>query len=79
MNHAQLIKKIQALPPDKQVEVCDFVDFLNAMNASANDPNGVDHEWTAAEFREMSLHQALRGMEEEQPLYSIDDLKERWR
>lgn len=77
MNQAQLIEKFQARPPDKQVEVYHFVDHLHEMNATVNDPNSVDNEWIAAEFSDMSLHQALRGMEDEQPPYTVDDLKER--
>ncbi len=30
MNQAQFFEKIQALPPDKQVEVFDFIEFLAA-------------------------------------------------
>lgn len=71
MNQIQLIEKIQALPLDKQMEVEDFVDFLAARTTHT--------EWTNAEFANMSMAQALRGMEDEPQLYTIDDLKEKWR
>ncbi len=74
MNQAQLLEKIQALPPDKQAEVFDFVDFLASRSAS----NSQHDEWTNAEFSEMAMNQALRGMEDEPSLYTLDDLKERW-
>jgi hypothetical protein len=70
MNQIQMIEKIQALPLDKQIEVKDFVDFLSARTAHA--------EWTNATFADMSMVQALRGMEDEPQLYTIDDLKEDW-
>ncbi len=75
MNQAQLLEKIQALPPDKQTEVFDFVDFLASRSAS----NSQQNEWTNAEFNEIAISQALRGMEDEPPLYTLDVLKERWR
>lgn len=75
MNQAQLLEKIQALPPDKQAEVFDFVDFLASRSAS----NSQQDEWTDAKFSEMAMSQALRGMEDEPSLYTQADLKERWR
>ncbi|MDI1278667.1 DUF2281 domain-containing protein [Methylobacter sp.] len=75
MNQTQLLEKIQALPPDKQAEVFDFVDFLASRSAS----NSQHDEWIDAEFSEMAMSQALRGMEDEPPLYTQADLKERWR
>lgn len=76
MNPAQFIEKMQALPPDKQAEVLDFIEFLASRNPTANDLN-VD-EWTNAEFSTMAMSQAMRGMEDEPPLYTADDLKEGW-
>lgn len=78
MNPAQLIEKIQALPIEKQAEVFDFVDFLaSRCKGDAHKPLVYD-EWTNAEFGEMAMNQALRGMEDEPSLYTLDDLKERW-
>jgi len=74
MNPTKLIEKIQALPVEKQAEVFDFVDFLASRSAS----NSQHDEWTNAEFAEMAMNQAMRGMEDEPSLYTLDDLKERW-
>ena len=64
----KIIDKMQALPEEKQMEVLDFVDFLERkMIAEEN------QEW--AEF---SLAAAMRGMEDEEELYSLDDLKVRF-
>ena len=78
MNHAQLSERIQALPPDKQAEVFDFVDFLISRHAAAKQQEIADGEWTRAEFSAMAMSQAMRGMEDEPPLYTRDDLKECW-
>lgn len=78
MNHAKLIEKIQSLPIEKQAEVFDFVDFLASRSQGALQPPLVMSEWTNAEFAEMAMKQALRGMEDEPVLYTMDDLKERW-
>ncbi len=75
MNQAQLLEKIQALPPDKQAEVFDFVDFLASRSAGI----GQHDKWIDVEFSEMAMSQALRGMEDEPLLYTQADLKERWR
>jgi hypothetical protein len=78
MNPAQLFEKIQALPPDKQVEVFDFIDFLASRSTTPGEPEIATDRWTNSEFSEISMSQAMRGMEEEPPLYTLDDLKERW-
>jgi hypothetical protein len=78
MNHAKLIEKIQALPVEQQAEVFDFVDFLASRIKGAAHNSLTYDEWTNAEFGEMAMNQALRGMEDEPSLYTFDDLKERW-
>ena len=35
-------------------------------------------EWTEAEFAELSMQSALRGLEDEPDIYTLEDLKERW-
>ena len=77
MNHAKLIEKIQTLSIEKQAEVFDFVDFL-ASRSQAVQPPLLVNEWTNTEFAQMGMHQALRGMEDELSLYTLDDLQERW-
>lgn len=37
MGYAELIKKLQTLPEDKQAEVFDFVEFLAARFAASKD------------------------------------------
>lgn len=78
MNPTKLIEKIQALPIEKQAEVFDFVDFLASRSQGAAHQSRVYDEWTNAEFAEMAMNQAMRGMEDEPSLYTLDDLKERW-
>ena len=78
MNQAQFFAKMQALPADKQAEVFDFIDFLASRSTTPDHQKIADDEWTNSEFSTMAMSQAMRGMEEEPPLYTLDDLKERW-
>ncbi|MEA1052260.1 DUF2281 domain-containing protein [Lamprobacter modestohalophilus] len=59
-------------------KVENFVDFLPARNGSAEFRIIDNSEWTNAEFADMSMLQAVRGMENEPLFYAQDDLKERW-
>lgn len=76
MGYAELLKTVQSLPKEKQSEVFDFVSFLAARCGVATDT--VHDEWTEAEFAELSMRQAVRGMEVEPVHYTLEDLKERW-
>lgn len=99
MNLAKFIEKMQALPPDKQTEVLEFIEFLASRSATKLTPKeslasrlltipsvGLDEdfervedgEWTDTEFSTMAMNQAMRGIDEETPLYTVDDLKEGW-
>ena len=64
----KIIQKMQSLPEDKQAEVLDFVDFLEKKLAEEE-----NRAWS-----EFSLTSAMRGMENEEELYSLDDLKVRF-
>ncbi|TXT27242.1 MAG: hypothetical protein FD134_148 [Gallionellaceae bacterium] len=76
MGYAELLKTVQSLPKDKQSEVFDFVTFLAARcGVAIEDGHG---EWAGNEFAELSLRQAIRGMESEPAHYTPSDLKERW-
>jgi hypothetical protein len=78
MGYAELIEKLQSLPEEKQVEVFDFVEFLAARFGTALGTPLARGEWTDAEFAELAMRQALRGMEDEPVVYTRDDLKDRW-
>ncbi len=74
MGYMELIQqRLQTLPPEKQAEVYDFVEFIatrkNAMGAAA---------WIDREFMQLSLDSAMRGMEDDPVHYTTDDLAERW-
>ncbi len=62
----QIIERVKALPEAVQAEVLDFVEFLEAKT-----DNGRDFSWS-----HFSLSQAMRGMESEPALYSLDDVKD---
>jgi len=70
MKTAELIyQKVRSLPETSQGEVLDFIEYLTRK---------LRREDTA--WSEMSLANALRGMEEDVfPDYGESDLKERWR
>ncbi|MHB1678997.1 MAG: DUF2281 domain-containing protein [bacterium] len=59
----KIIETVKSLPESKQAEVLDFIEYLQTKTASA--------EW--ADF---SLSSAMRGMENENSPYSLNDIKE---
>lgn len=74
MNVAEVIEKLKSLPEDKQAEVIDYVEFL----AERFGPRRSVGDWTDQQFGDLSLTEAMRGMEDEPALYGEDDLKEHW-
>ncbi|MGR3174955.1 MAG: DUF2281 domain-containing protein [Candidatus Scalindua sp.] len=57
---------VKRLPESKQIEVLDFVEYLKS--------RAEKEEYK--EWNDLSLSSAMRGMEDEQSPYSINDLKE---
>jgi hypothetical protein len=67
-----IVERIRKLPEEKQAEVLDFVEFLDLKSGSAAADE--DLEWSL-----FSLAAAMNGMEsEEEPEYTLADLKERY-
>ena len=64
------IEHLRSLPEPMQAEVLDFIERLEHV-ARCGDRGRDDAEWS-----DLSLTQAMRGMESEPSLYSSDDLKE---
>ncbi len=64
----RIIEKIKSLPEEKQTEVLDFVDFLEKRIKEEE-----NRDWS-----KFSLESAMRGMEDEEPLYTLNDLKEKF-
>lgn len=62
----RIIEKITSLPEEKQTEVLDFIDFLKK-KIDEDEKRG----WS-----KFSLESAMRGMENEESLYTLNDLKE---
>jgi hypothetical protein len=75
----ELLARVSRLPASRQQEVMDFVAFLEQRyghaEALGSEPAS---DWTEQEYEAMSVHQAMRGLEDEPELYTDDDLKERW-
>lgn len=61
----KIVQHIQSLPEALQAEVLDYVEYLETKKGKG------EAAWSA-----FSLSSAMRGMEDEPPLYSAQDLKE---
>lgn len=64
----EVIEKFKTLPNHKQVEAIDFIDFLQKRIESQE----------RERWNEFSLASAMRGMEDEDDLYTVNDLKEKF-
>ena len=63
----KIAQQVHLVPESAQLEVLDFVEFLQGRSRRHDE----DNEWSR-----FSLSQAMRGMEREPDLYSVDDLRE---
>ena len=60
--------KIESLPDDNKIEILDYVQYLlKKINNTKNERN---------HWEEFSLKSAMRDLEDEEVLYSMDDIKE---
>lgn len=57
----KIIQQVHDLPENKKAEVLDFVEYLKTKNE--------ERDWS-----DLSLSSAMRGMENEDSSYSLDDL-----
>jgi hypothetical protein len=73
---SELAAKIERLPVEQRQEVFDFVSFLEARYVSSKNAFS---GWVDADFKSMSVEQAMVGLDDEPDLYSDADLKEHWR
>ena len=69
----QFLAVLRALPPERRSEIFDFVEFV-AARCGVDLPSPTD-DWTDAEFSEMAMRQALRGIEEDDIVHGPDDVK----
>ena len=76
MQLEELIAKVSRLPSFRQQEVMDFVAFLAQRYGDI--PDNAQADWAEHQFQTMSMDQAMRGLDDEPDLYSVDDLKEHW-
>lgn len=63
----QIIDRVRTLPENRQREVLDFVEYLAEKRAW-------DEEQRA--WSRLSVATAMRGMEDEEPIYTLADIKE---
>ena len=80
MNKMTLIEKIHQhvliLPEQRQVQVLDFVEYL--LSISETDVQDTVRDTDDLEWSKYSLAMAMRGLEEEEELYTLEDLKEKF-
>jgi hypothetical protein len=62
----RIIQNVKTLPESKQIEVLDFVEYLRLRTEKEEN----------IEWMDLSLSSAMRGMEDEESPYSLNDLKE---
>ena len=65
----EIIKHVKKLPEAVQLEVLDFVGYLQSKREK------VSRE--SVEWSEFSLSQAMQGLESEPSPYSLDDIQEK--
>ena len=68
----EISEHVEKLPEAFQAEVLDFVAYLESKISRDNRRGVEDEDWS-----QLSLSFAMRGMEDESPTYSIDDVKEK--
>lgn len=61
-----IIETMKEFPESKQIEVFDFVEYLRQKTEKE-----ADRSWSS-----LSIASAMRGMEDEESPYTINDLKE---
>jgi hypothetical protein len=65
-----IVQQLSALPEDAQREVLDFVEFIKTRSIGQIERQE-ESTWSA-----LSLASAMKGMEDEESPYRLDDLKE---
>lgn len=65
MIEEKISESVRKLPPSLQQELLDFVDFL-LTKAERRETR---------EWNDFSITSAMRGMEDEEPLYTLEDVK----
>ena len=68
----EISEHVEKLPGAFQAEVLDFVEYLESKISRDNRRGVEDEDWS-----QLSLSFAMRGMEDEFPTYSLDDVKEK--
>jgi len=62
----KIVQQVHSLPESAKLEVLEFLECLHSKSRQQE-----DEEWSR-----LSLDHALRGMEDEPDLYSLEDLRE---
>jgi hypothetical protein len=66
-----ILEHLKSLPDSAQREVLDFIKFLESRREERIQGDDEDAAWSR-----FSLASAMRGMEDEETLYTVADLKE---
>ena len=65
----KIVEHLRRLPEEAQTEVLDFVEFLETRSKKSRE--GSEDAWSS-----FSLAQAMRGLEDEEEIYGLEDLRE---
>lgn len=65
----KIIKRVKLLPEDKQSEILDFIYYLSQK---------VNEEEERKQWSKFSLKSAMRRLESEESLYSLNAIKEKY-
>lgn len=65
----RILEQLKSMPESAHAEVLDFVKYLKSKKKRKED----DSKWS-----QFSLDSAMRGIEEEQSPYGIEDIEERF-
>jgi hypothetical protein len=70
------LKSLIRNAPDDQASKIDDFDQMTTQCASLSNVEATD--WSDQEFKDFSMQQALRGMDEDSAIYTDADLQKRW-
>ncbi len=65
----KIIKRVMALPDSAQAEILAYIEYLESRVGNTNNER--------LDWSDLSLSQAMHGMEFEKSQYSLDDIKEK--
>ena len=69
------IETLQALPVENQAEVFDLVEFLEVRGSGVEPERPVHHQWTDVDSFASFMVDAIGGLDKDQDLYLLDEIR----